>query len=241
MFGPLIVKRSYPEETGIVWCWCFVISSCKVHILSQTFSPDSIGRQKGRYETNDKTIKGTSRKQVWTRGFRDSWKPGDIHILSFTKSPGLWNMAITISTTVDIITITHCIFYEIIVVCYCVYRYISMSMSMSTHTHAHTRTHAHTHTHIYIYIYIYIYIGMSFSVRGHRWPPRPPVAPSKNRGPSKNGGLFKYRRTTLVQRNWRCLCQIWYEVFKHLFYFYFISYLTKTPSISLHQSCTSIF
>ena len=37
----------------------------------------------------------------------------------------------------------------------------------------------------YIYIYIYIYIGMSFSVRGHRWPPRPPVAPSKNGGPLK--------------------------------------------------------
>ena len=47
----------------------------------------------------------------------------------------------------------------------------------------------------------------------------PPVAPQATGGPpqktvapSKNGGLFKYRRTALVQRNWRCLGQIWYEI-----------------------------
>ena len=187
MFGPLIVKRSYPEETGIVWCWCFVISSCKVHILSQTFSPDSIGRQKGRYETNDKTIKGTSRKQVWTRGFRDSWKPGEIHILSFTKSPGLWNMAITISTTVDIITITHCIFYEIIVVCYCVPIYIANNtiyiyVYVNVYTHTRTHTHTHTHTHIYIYIYRDVFFRQG-----------PPVAPQATGGPLKKPWPLKKR------------------------------------------------
>ena len=45
------------------------------------------------------------------------------------------------------------------------------------------------HICICIYIYIYIYIGMSFSVRGHQWPPRPPVAPSKNGGPLKRWPL----------------------------------------------------
>ena len=36
------------------------------------------------------------------------------------------------------------------------------------------------------FIYIYIYIGMAFSVRGHRWPPNPPVAPQSTGGPLKN-------------------------------------------------------
>ena len=44
----------------------------------------------------------------------------------------------------------------------------------------------HTHTDIYIYIYIYIYIGMALFVRGHRWPPNPPVAPQSTGGPLKN-------------------------------------------------------
>ena len=37
-----------------------------------------------------------------------------------------------------------------------------------------------------LYIYIYIYIGMALFVRGHRWPPNPPVAPQSTGGPLKN-------------------------------------------------------
>ena len=36
------------------------------------------------------------------------------------------------------------------------------------------------------YIYIYIYIGMALFVRGHRWPPNPPVAPQSTGGRLKN-------------------------------------------------------
>ena len=50
---------------------------------------------------------------------------------------------------------------------------------------------------LYNYVKIYnthyrsLSLGMSLFVRGHRWPPRPPVAPSKNGGPLKNGDPFK--------------------------------------------------
>ena len=83
-----------------------------------------------------------------------------------------------------------------------------------------------------VLMYIYICIPYMISVIGRRVRVRviyiymdvffrqgPPVAPQATGGPikkrwppKKNGGLFKYRRTTLVQRNWRCLCQIWYEI-----------------------------
>ena len=36
------------------------------------------------------------------------------------------------------------------------------------------------------HIYIYKYIGMALFVRGHRWPPNPPVAPQSTGGPLKN-------------------------------------------------------
>ena len=39
---------------------------------------------------------------------------------------------------------------------------------------------------------------MAFSVRGHRWPPNPPVAPQSTGGPLKIGGPFKYWRTASV-------------------------------------------
>ena len=51
-------------------------------------------------------------------------------------------------------------------------------------------------TFVYLYIYIYIYIWCRFSSEA-----------TGGLGGQKNGGPFKYWRTTSVERNWKYLCE----------------------------------
>ena len=85
--------------------------TCKIYTLFRSFSRDPTGKQKGKWVMNDQTIKGTTRKQAPTGGFRDSWKWWEIHTLLFTKHPHcvfrIWQLWLTLMLKLLLSLILH--------------------------------------------------------------------------------------------------------------------------------------